>query len=83
MLRKSHRGTATSAIWKMTYRAWVITFAPIPQARDQLLSQRGKRPVADTLWQSQTAQVVRQGEELKARTLKATNLRFRVDWRMS
>ena len=29
MARKSHRGTATSAIWKMTYRACVTTFAPI------------------------------------------------------
>jgi hypothetical protein len=28
MTRKSHRGTATSAIWKITYRECVTTFAP-------------------------------------------------------
>ena len=29
MARKSHRGTATSAIWKITYRACVTALAPI------------------------------------------------------
>ena len=52
IVSKSLLGTATSAIWKITYRACVITLAPIPQARDQLLQQRGKRPVADTFRQS-------------------------------
>ena len=48
MLRKSHRGTATSAIWKMTYRAWVTTLAPIlisfsrNVVSDQCFTDRGE-----------------------------------------
>jgi len=29
MARNDARGTATSAIWKTTFRAWRTTFAPI------------------------------------------------------
>ena len=47
MLRKSHRGTAASAIWKITYREWATTFAPILMSfsrsvvNDQCFTDRG------------------------------------------
>ncbi len=67
MVRKSHRGTATSVIWKITYRA---VRHHLRTDFDELLSERRKRPVLNRPRQPQppkeVPQVVRQGEQLES-----------------
>ena len=64
----SFRGTATSAIWKMTYLEWATTFAPIlisfsrSVVSVQLLIGLRQHQLAE-----EVGQVVRQGEQLQPR----------------
>ena len=72
IFRNSSLGTATSASWKVTYRPWLTTLAPILITLDRLCRsspERGQRPVLHRLRQGQrpreVAEVVSQGVKLK------------------
>ena len=61
------RGTATSAIWKDTYRPWLITFAPILISFSfRLVSDHDTDRLGHRQCAHEIAEIVGQGMELKA-----------------
>jgi hypothetical protein len=50
IVAKSRFGTATSAVWKITHRAWRTTFAPILTSFSRKLVSDQCAPAAFTHW---------------------------------